>query len=750
MIIRGFDLSIVLVYFLGVTAIGIYWARRNKSTDEYFLGNRSFSAWVIGLSMIGTSISAVTFLAFPGDTYKTAWLRIISNVGIIAGTVAAAYLYIPFFRGAKATTAYQFIEGRWGHGVRGYAAVSFLPGQLLRLATILYLLSQLVHTLTGTPLWIAVIGAGIFVSFYTVVGGIEAVIWTDVVQTAILLLGGIMILTVIVLALPGGLWQIFEVALADGKLSFTEWVFGGGGAAPMKSAALAAAADGLGNLTHASFIVGADTVGQLSRASWWLDAGTRMQLEAASLVMGADSLGAIRTASFIVGPDSIGHLAPTLMQVGPDTLSGLAPATLAAAGDSLCQMSTAGWQFATMPLKSSALALGADTVRAAGSALLIGANSLGQIKSASVLIGVDGLSKVDLTGLTYTVSSMKSASMMVGPDVFGHGRPASWAFTVSDKTALMMLLTGILGWIDQLAANQNVVQRYCAAKSTKEARKATWITCWMSVPIWGYFAFIGTAIYVFFKVFPDGTAYDILMGLNNAKAEQILPYFALHYLPIGIAGLVVAAALAAAMSSLDSSINAISTVTITDIYKPYIVKGRDDKHYLLVAKWLAVIASVIMIGVALILVWTPTKTLQDTLIIIGNFLGGGIMVIFMFGLFTKIGDAKGLYLGLAGLYVYKLWVFLCNIDVLPATMRPPVDNYFIGITGELLCAAIMIAAWYIFKHKDRDITGFTLRTAPWVWRNQEELNDEELAEIEAARLEALEAARKDAEERSIG
>ena len=544
MTIRGFDLSVVLVYFVGVTLIGIYWAKRNKSTDEYFLGNRSFGGWVIGLSMIGTSISSVTFLAFPGDTYKTAWLRIISNVGIIAGTIAAAYLYIPFFRGSKATTAYQFIEGRWGKSVRAYGAASFLPGQLLRLCTILYLLSQLVQTLTGIPLWICVIAAGIFVSFYTVVGGIEAVVWTDVVQTFVLILGGIMILAVIVLALPGGLWQIFEVAIRDNKLSFSELV------------------------------------------------------------------------------------------VDPDTGQG------------------------------------------------------------SLL-------------------------------------PASWGFTFSEKTALMMLLTGILGWIDQLASNQNVVQRFCAAKSTAEARKATWITCWTSLPIWAYFAFIGTALYVFFQVFPDGTARDILLGLNNAKAEQILPYFALHYLPIGIAGLVVAAALAAAMSSLDSSINAISTVTIVDIYRPYIVKNRDDDHYLKAARWIAIIASIIMIAGALILVATPTKTLQDTLHVVGSFLGGGIMVIFMLGLFTKIGDAKGIFIGLGFLYTYKIWVFLCNVDVLPATWRPPVDNYFVGITGEVICAVVVVAAWYLLKHTKKDLHGLTLLTAPWVWRDRKKLDAQEAAELEA-------------------
>jgi solute:Na+ symporter, SSS family len=535
MTIRGFDLSVVIVYFIGVTLIGLYWSKRNKSTTEYFLGNRSFGAWVIGLSMIGTSISAVTFLAFPGDTYKTAWLRIIGNFGIIAGTIVAAVLYIPFFRGSGATTAYQFIEGRWGKSVRAYGAASFLPGQLMRLCTILYLLSQLVHTLTSVPMWICVIAAGIFVSFYTIVGGIEAVIWTDVVQTLVLILGGIMIMVVIIMALPGGLMQIFEVALRDNKLSFSEMM-----------------------------------------------------------------------------PDGSLH-------------------------------------------------------------------------------------------------------------------PASWRFSLSEKTALMMLLTGILGWIDQLAANQNVVQRYCAASSTKEARKATWLTMFMSLPIWMYFAFIGTSLYVFFQVYPDGVAFDILTGANNAKAEEILPYFALHYLPVGIAGLVVAAALAAAMSSLDSSINAISTVTIVDIYKAYMVKDRDDAHYLRVAKWIAVVSSIIMILGALVLVWTPTKTLQDTLAKIGGFIGGGLFIIFLLGLFTKIGNARSFFWGLAALYIFKIWVFIGTVGWIPIEYMPPVDLYYLGLTGEILGIAVCILVYYLGKRPERDLTGLTLWTSPWIWRKDQEGTAEETA-----------------------
>ena len=108
---------------------------------------------------------------------------------------------------------------------------------------------------------------------------------------------------------------------------------------------------------------------------------------------------------------------------------------------------------------------------------------------------------------------------------------------------------------------------------------------------------------------------------------------------------------------------------------------------------------------------------------------GLLMIIFMLGLFTKIGDATSLFSGLVFLYIFKVWVFLCNVGVLPLTWRPPVDNYFVGITGEVIGAIVVVIVWQFRPKKDRDLTGYTLRTAPWVWRNRKELDDEETAAL---------------------
>ena len=209
------DITTLVLYISALVGMGFYLSRKNTTTEEYFVGGRSYSGWVIGLSMIGTSISSVTFLAFPADAYKTAWLRFIPNFTLPLTVLLAAYFFLPFFRRSKIVSAYEYLEDRFSPSIRVYGAVTFIIGQLMRLALILYLVSILMHEITGYSTVVSVLLAGLLVAVYTIVGGINAVIWTDVLQTLILVLGGIVILIIIVTAMPGGLSQIFEIANGD-------------------------------------------------------------------------------------------------------------------------------------------------------------------------------------------------------------------------------------------------------------------------------------------------------------------------------------------------------------------------------------------------------------------------------------------------------------------------------------------------------------------------------------------------------
>jgi len=543
---RTLDLIVIAIYFGLITLAGVFFARRNRSTEDYFLGGRNFPGWAIGLSMVGTSISSMTFLGYPGDAYKTAWLRLLPAFMLPVGVLVAAYVFLPFFRRGGLTSAYEYLEERFGPVTRIYAASAFIIGQLFRVGMILYLISLLVHELTGLPVGWSVVLGGVFVSFYTVAGGIEAVVWTDVAQTTVLAFGGVLCLIVIVLNLPGGLAEIFRVAGEEGKFRFAEVVF--------------------------------------------TESGERIV------------------------------------------------------------------------------------------------------------------------------------------------KPTSWAVSFTEKTGLMMIVVGLTNWLAEYSSNQNVVQRYCASRSIREARKAMLVCCLASVPIWTFFMFIGTSLYVYFQANPDPQAADILTGAGGAKPEQILPYFMLNYLPIGLGGLVAAAALAAAMSSLDSSLNAIATVGVVDIYRRHLVTDRDDKHYLRVARGIAIVASIIMMALAMVFVWGPGKTLQDTSLVVTALTAGGLLGLFLLGFLTTWGDGRAIAAGIVATLTFTVWMALKKIGVIPAPEEfarpaesalpdavwgfvefvvryPALDQYYVGLVGHVIMFAIGFgAAAALGRRSRRDLTNLTVWT----------------------------------------
>jgi SSS family solute:Na+ symporter len=203
--------------------------------------------------------------------------------------------------------------------------------------------------------------------------------------------------------------------------------------------------------------------------------------------------------------------------------------------------------------------------------------------------------------------------------------------------------------------------------------------------------FLGTALFAFFQVFPEPEAVAMLDG--SAKPEGIVPFFVLHYLPHGVAGLVIAAALAAGMSSLDSSINAISTVWIVDIYKRHWVKDREDRHYLRVAWLVAGIASVVMLGGAVLMLEAEGPSLQDISIRLTSLLGGGLLGIYLIGFFTRHGDAAAIWCGIASTAIFTLW----TMGVFPQRFSVPFDLYYTAVFGNAVMVMVGFGASLLFR-----------------------------------------------------
>jgi len=508
---RIVDGLVIAAYFAGMGWIAWLVRRRSQTTEGYFVGSRAIPGWAVGFSIAGTAISSITFMALPADAFKTAWLRMLPNFMLPLGVLAGAYFFLHVYRDGRTTTAFEFLERRFGASTRLYGAFTFVVGQLLRISMILFLLGQLTNELTGLSPVASILVSGLFVGAYTAVGGIEAVVWTDVAETVILTVGGAACLAVVIAKVPGGLPEILSTAWAHGKLSFSD-------------------------------------------------------------------------------------------------------------------------------------------------------------------LGRDGLL-----------------------------HPTTLRLTLTEKSVTMMLLVGLGHWLTEYACNQNMIQKYCASASNREARRAVWIGCWWMLPLWIGFQFLGTALWVFYQRFPTPTSTGILAG--TVTAERIVPHFVATQIPMGLSGLVVAGVLAAAMSTLDSALNAIATVGVVDVYRRHVVRQRDDRHYLLAARTLSLLASAAMIVGALLLLEARTKTLEDAAIKLIALTSGGLLGLYLLGFLTRRGDGRSAGLAIAATLLLSLYRALSPLPWFPAGLHiaplDAVDGYYTALLAHVLMFGVGWAAGLALPRRAR-------------------------------------------------
>ena len=226
------DIIILIAYVLLVTGFGCLFYRRSSDVEGFVVAHRRLPGWVVGLSIFGTYLSSISFLALPGKSYTSNWSAFVFSLSLPFAAWVAARWFIPLYRSTGDVSAYAYLERRFGLWARLYALVFYLLTQLARMGTIFFLVALAMEQLTGWDLPTIIIVTGILVTLYTVVGGIEAVIWTDAVQSVILTLGALVSLATIVWLMPGGMGQIFDIASAADKdslgsfeLSFTEQGF---------------------------------------------------------------------------------------------------------------------------------------------------------------------------------------------------------------------------------------------------------------------------------------------------------------------------------------------------------------------------------------------------------------------------------------------------------------------------------------------------------------------------------------------
>ena len=214
------DIVIVVLYLAMLAGVGLYFSRRQKSLDEYFLAKQSMAWLPVGLSLMAALDSAIDYLMQPSATIKYGLFLLIGTSSWIALYPWVAKVTLPFYRRLNYFTAYEYLEARFDVRVRALAAVIFIVWRLGWMATAIYVPSLAISTATGDriPVTYLVLGLGVIVTAYTALGGIEAVIWNDVAQFCVRF-GGLAAVVVIAAGAAGGVSNIWAIASAAGKTS---------------------------------------------------------------------------------------------------------------------------------------------------------------------------------------------------------------------------------------------------------------------------------------------------------------------------------------------------------------------------------------------------------------------------------------------------------------------------------------------------------------------------------------------------
>jgi SSS family solute:Na+ symporter len=212
------DLAIIALYLVGITLFGLRFRKRQRSLRDYFLAGRDIPWWAIALSIVAAETSTLTIISIPGLAYDTNLTFLQVVMGYLVGRVVISFVLLPHYFRGDLYTAYELIERRFGRGLRSLTAGLFLLTRAAAEGVRVYAVSIVVAIALGTGevASIAIITA--LTLIYTFEGGLAAVIWTDVVQTAIYVGGTFVGLVTILHLVPGGWSAIHAAAATAGKL----------------------------------------------------------------------------------------------------------------------------------------------------------------------------------------------------------------------------------------------------------------------------------------------------------------------------------------------------------------------------------------------------------------------------------------------------------------------------------------------------------------------------------------------------
>src|ERR1700744_2819748 len=226
------DLLIIAIFLAVTLYLGLRFAGKKQSTQSYFLAKGKIPAWAIGMSLLSSMISSVTFLAYPGEGFSSNWILLVQGLMVPVVLLGIIWFVVPLYRKVIGLSTYEYFERRFGSFARYYSSLAFVLRQFSAMGTIFFLLALALSNMIGCNTTVMILAIGSVIIFINLLGGIEAVIWLDVFQGFLLFASGITCLTILLFSAadtPADVWRIAHAAHRTGfgpyELNFTKLTF---------------------------------------------------------------------------------------------------------------------------------------------------------------------------------------------------------------------------------------------------------------------------------------------------------------------------------------------------------------------------------------------------------------------------------------------------------------------------------------------------------------------------------------------
>ena len=214
------DYTIIIILLVTTLSFGFVFAKRQKTSQNYFLAQGKIPAWALGMSLLATLISSVTFLAYPGTGYSSNWILLVQGLMVPIVLAGVIWFIVPLYRKVIRLSTYEYFEKRFGSFARYYSSLAFILRQFSGMGTVFFLLAVALNSMVGGNTAIIILLVGCIIITVNLLGGIEAVIWLDVFQGFMLFASGIICFSVLVYSVNGGLPEIWKIASTNNRTGF--------------------------------------------------------------------------------------------------------------------------------------------------------------------------------------------------------------------------------------------------------------------------------------------------------------------------------------------------------------------------------------------------------------------------------------------------------------------------------------------------------------------------------------------------